>query len=140
MLDPRSLDERRDEIAESARRRGVALDIDGAVAAQRAAAALQTEVNEANRLRNEHQEAGKRKLSPEEREAHTAEGRRRKEEVAALEAKLADARAALDERMKAFPNFVHADVPSGGEADFRPPITSRSANGSACSISKPARR
>ena len=89
MLDPRSLDERRNEIAESARRRGVALDIDGAVAAQRAAAALQTELNDANRLRNEHQEAGKRVLSPEEREAHTAEGRRRKEEVAALEADIA---------------------------------------------------
>src|SRR6185503_6989224 len=119
MLDPRSLDERRDEIAASARKRGVALDIDGAVSAQRAAAALQTELNEANRLRNEHQEAGKRKLSPEEREAHTAEGRRRKEEVAALDAKLADARAALEERIKAFPNFVHPEVPSGGEADFR---------------------
>ena len=119
MLDPRSLDERRDEIAESARKRGVALDIDSAVAAQRAAAALQTELNEANRLRNEHQEAGKRKLSPEEREAHTAEGRRRKEEVAALEARLAEARAALEDRLKTFPNFVHPEVPSGGEADFR---------------------
>ena len=119
MLDPRSLDERRDEIAESARKRGVALDVDGAVAAQRAAAALQTELNEANRLRNEHQASGKRVLSPEQREAHTTEGRRRKEEVAALEARLADARAALEERIKAFPNFVHPEVPSGGEADFR---------------------
>ena len=119
MLDPRSLEERRDEIVESCQKRGVSVDLDGAMAAQRAASALQTEQNEANRLRNEHQEAGKRKLSPEEREAHTAEGRRRKEEVAALEVRLADARAALDERMRAFPNFVHPEVPTGGEADFR---------------------
>src|SRR5687768_17313267 len=110
MLDPRSLDERRDEVAASCRKRGVAVDIEGAIAAQAAAAALQTELNEANRLRNEHQESGKRKLSPEEREAHTAEGRRRKEQVAALEERLAAARAALEERIRAFPNFVHPDV------------------------------
>jgi hypothetical protein len=41
MLDPRSLEERREEIAESGRKRGVALDIDGAAAAQRAVAGLQ---------------------------------------------------------------------------------------------------
>src|SRR4029453_15414339 len=110
---------RRDEIAESGRRRGVALDIDGAVAAQRTAAALQTELNEANRLRNEHQEAGKRKLSPEEREVHTAEGPPPQEGAAGPEGRLAEARAALEDRIKAFPNFVHPDVPSGGEADFR---------------------
>jgi seryl-tRNA synthetase len=121
MLDPRSLDERRDEVAASCRKRGVAVDVEGAIAAQTAAAALQTELNEANRLRNEHQEAGKRKLSPDEREAHTAEGRRRKEHVTALEERLAAARAALDERIRTFPNFVHPDVPSGGEADFREP-------------------
>jgi seryl-tRNA synthetase len=119
MLDPRSLDERRDEIAESCRKRGVAVDIDGAVAAQVAVAALQTELNEANRLRNEHQSAGKRKLEPAEREAHAAEGRRRKDQVASLEERLATARAALEERLGAFPNFVHPDAPSGGEADFR---------------------
>src|SRR5262249_61270217 len=118
-LAPRSPEARPDEAGASCRKRGVTVDLEGAIAAQTAAAALQTELNEANRLRNEHQEAGKRKLSPEEREAHTAEGRRRKEEVAALEAKLADARAALDERLRAFPNFVHPDIPSGGQADFR---------------------
>jgi seryl-tRNA synthetase len=119
MLDPRSLDERRDEIAESCRKRGVAVDIEGAVAAQRSVAALQTELNETNRLRNEHQAAGKRKLEPAEREAHTAEGRRLKELVADLEGRLAAVRSELDERIKTFPNFVHPDAPSGGEADFR---------------------
>ena len=60
MLDPRSLAERREEIAASCRRRGVAADVDGAVALQAQVAAKQTELNEANRRRNEHQEAGKR--------------------------------------------------------------------------------
>jgi len=119
MLDPRSLDEQRDAIAESCRKRGVAVDIDGTVAAQRAVAALQTDLNETNRRRNEHQVAGKRKLEPADREAHATEGRRLKDQVASLEERLAVVRASLQERLEAFPNFVHPDAPSGGEADFR---------------------
>ncbi len=119
MLDPRSLEDRRDEIAESCRRRGVKADVEGAVAAQHALATLQTELNEANRRRNEHQVAGKRKLEPAEREAHTAEGRRLKEEVAALEVRIAAAREAAEEHLHALPNFVHPDAPSGGEENAR---------------------
>ena len=119
MLDPRSLAERRDEIVESCRKRGVAVDLDAAVAAQTRVAALQTELNEANRQRNEHQKQGKARLSEAEREAHTAEGRRRKEAVAELDERLAEARAELDRRMREIPNFVHPDVPAGGEDDFR---------------------
>jgi len=119
MLDPRALAERRDEILESCRRRGARVDVDAAVAAYEQVAALQTELNEANRRRNEHQESGKRKLPPDEREAHTAEGRRLKDAVAALEARLADARVAQDERLAVIPNFVHPDAPVGGEADAR---------------------
>src|SRR5262245_34557102 len=119
MLDPRALAERRDEILESCRRRGARVDVDAAVAAYEQVAALQTELNEANRRRNEHQESGKRKLPPEEREAHTALGRRLKDAVGALEERLAAARGALDERLASLPNFVHPDAPVGGEADAR---------------------
>ena len=119
MLDPRSLAERRDEIVESCRRRGVAADVDAAVEAQRRLVALQTELNETNRQRNEHQASGKRKLGSAEREAHTAEGRRLKDEVARLEAQLGDALAARDAALGTLPNLVHPDVPSGGEDDAR---------------------
>jgi seryl-tRNA synthetase len=119
MLDPRSLAERRDEIAESCRRRGVAADVDAAVEAQCRLTALQTELNDANRQRNEHQAAGKRALEPAEREAHTAEGRRLKDAVARIEGQLAGARAALETHLRDLPNFVHPEVPSGGEADAR---------------------
>jgi seryl-tRNA synthetase len=119
VLDPKSLVERRAEIAESCRRRGVSVDLDAAIAAQQQVAALQTELQERNRLRNEHQAAGKRKLAPAEREAHVAEGRRLKEEGAALEARLAEAEAALQRWLAAIPNFVHPEVPVGGESDFR---------------------
>ena len=119
MLDARTLQARRDEIAESCRRRGVAVDIDAAIGRQERVAALQTALNEANRRRNEHQGAGKRPMPIAEREAHAAEGRRHKDEVAQLEAELAAAQAALAESMAAIPNLVHPQAPVGGEQDFR---------------------
>ncbi len=119
MLDARHLKERREDILESCRRRGVDADVDAAIAAQEALASAQTAVNEANRARNDHQKGGKRKMEPEEREAHTAEGRRLKDEVARLEAALDTARAELEERMDGLPNFIHPEVPVGGEEDFR---------------------
>ena len=119
MLDPRSLSDRRDEIVESCRRRGIDADVDGAVAAQEHVTAEQTALNELNRQRNEHQKAGKQKLAPDEREVFVSEGRRLKEKVAELEGRLAAARTALEERILALPNFVHPDTPVGGEDDFR---------------------
>ena len=61
MLDPRLLAERRDEIAESCRKRGLSVDLDATVAAYEQVTARTTELNEANRVRNEHQKAGKKK-------------------------------------------------------------------------------
>jgi len=118
MLDPKSLAERREEIVASCRRRGVAADVDGAVALQAQAAHKQTELNEANRRRNEHQEAGKR-LPAAEREAHGLEGRALKEAVSRIEAELATLRARFDEALSRLPNFIHPAVPDGGEGDAR---------------------
>lgn len=119
MLDPRTLAERRDEVAASVRRRGVRADVDAAVAAYEEAARLRTAVGEANRVRNEHQKAGSRRMEPAEREAFTAEGRRLKDEVARLEAELEAAEARLRETLLALPNLIHPAVPDGGEQDAR---------------------
>jgi len=119
MLDPRVLTERREDMLESCRKRGIQVDLDQAVRLHERAAAAQTSVNEAGRLRNEHQQAGKKKLSPDERERHGAEGRRLKTEVAGLENELAEAREQLDAALATFPNFIHPDVPEGGEDDGR---------------------
>ena len=119
MLDPRTLSEQRDRILTSCQRRGVDVDLDAAVACQEQHAAAQTELNESNRLRREHQAAGKGKLSPEDRERHVTEGRRLKEVVASAEERVAEARVALDEQMAGIPNLVHPDSPVGGEEDFR---------------------
>ncbi len=119
MLDPRSLAERREEILESCRRRGVRADVDAAIAAQERVAALQTELNEVNRQRNDHQAGAKRGLAPEKPEAHAAEGRRLKAEVARIEKTLAAAREEIDARLGELPNLVHPDSPAGGEDDAR---------------------
>ncbi|MDH3525680.1 MAG: serine--tRNA ligase [Acidobacteriota bacterium] len=119
MLDPRTLAERREEIVESCRRRGVEADIDGAIAARERVAAAQTQLGRLNQRRNEHQAAGKRKLEPAQREAHVAEGRRLKQEAGRLEHALAEAEIELDAKLATIPNLVHPDAPVGGEADFR---------------------
>jgi len=118
MLDPKSLAERRDEIALSCQRRGMAADVDGAVALHAEVTARQTELNEANRRRNEHQQAGKA-LEPNERKAHGLEGRALKEAVGRIEAQLESTRARFDAELLRLPNFVHPDVPDGGEQDAR---------------------
>jgi len=125
MLDPRTLAERRDEVAESCRRRGVRADVDAAVAAYQRLAALRTELGEANRLRNEHQKAAAKpsgqqaRLGPAEREAHAAEGRRLKDAVSQLEEAVSRAERTLEQAAAGLPNFIHPDVPDGGEADAR---------------------
>jgi len=119
MLDPRTLESRRDEIVSSCKARRVDVDIDAAIAAQQRLAAIQTELNGANQRRNEHQVAGKGKLEAAERKAHVAEGRRLKEEVGRLEQRLADAQGELRAQLLAIPNFLHPDAPEGGEADSR---------------------
>ena len=119
MLDPRSLAERREEIVESCRRRGITADVDAAIDAQRRVAAAQTQLGELGHRRNQHQAHGKQKLEPAQREAHTAEGRRLKQELAQAESELALAQAELQEKLSPIPNLVHPDSPVGGEEDFR---------------------
>ena len=119
MLDPRWLAERREEIEESCRRRGVRTDLDAAISARERTTTLQTELQELNRRRNEHQAAGKKKLPAEERQAHAEAGRSLKQEVAALERRVGAAEETLRDCMATIPNLVHPGVPEGGEEDFR---------------------
>ncbi len=117
MLDPRILHERRDEIAESCRRRGVTADVDAACTAYDAFKALKGQLDDANRERNAHQAAGKKKLDPEEREAHTTRGRELKVAAEAIEGQLSESEETLNALLRALPNFLHEAVPDGGEED-----------------------
>ncbi|MCP3987028.1 MAG: serine--tRNA ligase, partial [bacterium] len=119
MLDPKTLVERRDEIAESCRKRGIPVDLDALAEVYREHNALLTQLGETNRQRNEHQKAGKRKMEADAREAHAVDGRRFKEQVAEIEGQLRESEAVLHTAMRALPNFVHPESPEGGEEDFR---------------------
>jgi len=119
MLDPRILASQRDEILESCRRRGLRADVEGACAAYEGVRALKGELDEANRARNDHQAAGKRKLSPEERETHTNAGRALKRAAEVIEARLSAAEEELNSLVRTLPNFIHPEVPEGGEEDSR---------------------
>ena len=119
MLDPRIIRERRDEIVHSCRIRNVKADVDAVLAEQEKTNALLTELNEANRTRNEHQKSGQRKMEDAEREAHKEEGRALKEKVSGIEEQLREQQAQLDALLMQLPNFVHPEVPEGGEDEFR---------------------
>ena len=58
MLDPRLLEDRRDEIVESCRARHFPADVDATLALNRGTNILRTALNETNRQRNEHQKSG----------------------------------------------------------------------------------
>jgi len=124
MLDPRLLEERRDDIVESCRARHFPADVDATIALHRSTNALRSALNETNRQRNEHQKAGKQKLDPAAREAHTNEGRRLKDAVAEQEEALRRAEAELEAALRKLPNFLHPESPRGGEADFKQIATS----------------
>ena len=118
MLDPKCLSDRQDEIRDSCEKRGVRVDLAAVLAEQGKLNEALTELNEANRLRNEHQKAGRHKLDDAEREAHNAEGRRLKLAIGELDERLREARAELDAAAGLLPNFLHPAVPEGGEQDF----------------------
>jgi len=112
MLDPRNLRERRDEIVESCQARHQKADVDSTIALYERASQLRTDLNEANRQRNEHQKAGKQKLDDDERSAHTAEGRRLKEKVTALESTARDCETEFETALRQLPNFLHPETAS----------------------------
>jgi seryl-tRNA synthetase len=118
MLDPRTLEARRDEIVESCVARRIEADVDAAIALYRRTNEARTALAEANRLRNEHQKAGKKKLESDEREKHSAEGRRLKEAVSALEERVRAVETELETALRVLPNYLHPESPRGGEEDF----------------------
>jgi len=124
MLDPRTLEERRDEIVESCVARRIEADVDATIELYRRTNEERTALAEANRLRNEHQKAGKKKLESDEREKHTAEGRRLKEEVSALEDRVRALEIELETALRVLPNYLHPESPRGGEEDFATVSTS----------------
>jgi seryl-tRNA synthetase len=119
MLDPRNLRERRDEIVESCRARQMDGNVDATISLHERLNEARTALNEANRLRNEHQKAGKQKLDDDARAAHGAEGRRLKDEVGSHESSTRDLEAEFEAALRRLPNLLHPESPRGNEEDWK---------------------
>ncbi|MEZ4289368.1 MAG: serine--tRNA ligase [Myxococcota bacterium] len=125
MLDARILEERARRDRRELPRATSGADVDlRHRAGTRGSTHLRHERNGGQRLRNEHQKAGKQKLDPEAREAHTTEGRRLKDVVAAAELALRESETALETALRSLPNFLHPESPRGGEDDWKLVATS----------------
>ncbi len=114
MLDRRFVAENVDLITENCRQRGAVSDVTRFAELDLQRRQLQADIDRLN------QEAGRvsksiGKATPEERDALKAEGRRLREEAAALQAKQTEVLAESEAILRAIPNLTHPDAPRGGE-------------------------
>ena len=114
MLDRRFVAENVDLITENCRQRGAVSDVTRFAELDLLRRQIQADIDRLN------QEAGRvsksiGKAAPEERDALKAEGRRLREEAAALQAKQTEVLAESEAILRAIPNLTHPDAPRGGE-------------------------
>jgi len=115
MLDLHDIRERAAEVKTNIRDRNVNVDVDALLAADRRAREAKTRLDELRRRRNEIGAAMQGGLTPEQRGPLVEEGRRLKEEEAALERDHQEAEAERHERLLQVPNFSHPQAPVGAE-------------------------
>jgi seryl-tRNA synthetase len=115
MLDLHDIRERAAEVKTNIRDRNVNVDVDALLAADRRAREAKTRLDELRRRRNEIGAAMQGGLTPEQRGPLVEEGRRLKEEEAALERDHQAAEAERHERLLQVPNFSHPQAPVGAE-------------------------
>jgi seryl-tRNA synthetase len=115
MLDLHDIRERAAEVKTNIRDRNVNVDVDALLAADRRAREAKTRLDELRRRRNEIGAAMQGGLTPEQRGPLVEEGRRLKEEEAALERAHQEAEAERHERLLQVPNFSHPQAPVGAE-------------------------
>lgn len=114
MLDRRFVADNVDLITENCRHRGSSAEVSRFADLDLLRRQLQADIDRLN------QEAGRvsksiGKASPEERNVLKSEGRRLREEVAALQVKQTEVLADSDAILRAIPNLTHPDAPRGGE-------------------------
>ena len=115
MLDRRYVAENVDAVAENCRRRGSAADVARFADLDRLRRQLQADIDRLNHEAGQISKSIGKASDPAEREARKADGRRLREEVAALEARQAEIVAESDVILRAIPNLPHPAAPVGGE-------------------------
>ncbi len=113
MLDYRFIKENLDAVKENIRNRNMVADADIVVALYDQKTALITELQGLQQKRNANAAAMKQKLDAETRQKYVAEGKQLKDDIAAVEKKLADIEPKLDEAARKIPNMASPAAPVG---------------------------
>ena len=115
VLDRRFVADNVDLVAANCRARGSAADVAKFAALDRLRRQLQADIDLLNQQAGLVSKSIGKAADAAEREAKKAEGRRLREEVAALETKAAEIVAESDAILRAIPNLTHPAAPVGGE-------------------------
>lgn len=115
MLDWQFIRDNVEAIEQNIRNRGMKADVHLVVSLLDQRSELIQRLQDRRTARNANAEKMKAKLPPPERQALIEEGRRLKEEIAELEARLEACEAQLRQEAMRLPNMAHPAVPVGGE-------------------------
>ncbi|RLS78777.1 MAG: serine--tRNA ligase [Planctomycetota bacterium] len=115
MLDRRFVADNVDLITANCRRRGSTADVAKFAELDLLRRQLQADIDRLNHEAGQVSKSIGKAADAAEREARKADGRRLREEIAALEAKAAEVVGEADAILRAIPNLTHPDAPEGGE-------------------------
>ena len=115
MLDRRFVADNVDLVTANCLRRGSSADVARFAALDLQRRQLQADIDRLNHEAGQVSKSIGKAADAAEREARKAEGRRLREEIAALEAKAAEVVGEADAILRAIPNLTHPDAPEGGE-------------------------
>ncbi|MFM8635301.1 MAG: serine--tRNA ligase [Planctomycetia bacterium] len=115
MLDRRFVADNVDLVATNCRNRGSSADVAAFAELDRLRRQMQADIDGLNQQAGQVSKSIGKAADAAEREAKKAEGRRLREEISALEARLVQITAEGDAILKAIPNLTHPAAPIGGE-------------------------
>jgi len=113
MIELKELKERRQVIAQNIADRNMQVDIDAIIALQDERGRLLLETENLRKSRNDNAAAMKGKLDAGQRSALVSEGKRLKEQIAAVEERLQVVERRYLEAARTIPNYTHPRVPVG---------------------------
>jgi seryl-tRNA synthetase len=113
MLDMRDIRERADEVIANVRNRNLTLDVAALLAADKAAREAKARLDAVRQRRNEIGALMQDRLPPQQRQPLVEEGRKLKEQEAALDKEYEAADALRQELLLQVPNFTHPQAPIG---------------------------
>ena len=115
MLDRRFVADNVDLVTANCRQRGSSADVGRFAELDRLRRQMQADVDRLNHEAGLVSKSIAKAADAAEREARKAEGRRLREEVTAIDGRLAEIAGESEEILRAIPNLTHPDAPLGGE-------------------------